>query len=241
MRDAVVSLTVLSVLLASTATCAAREIPTGFLTKTVKASGIEVKYVVHVPPSYQPHTPMPTIIFLNGSGECGTDGLLQIACGLGPAVMRHVDKWPFIVIFPQKQVEPDKWAEEDPMVMAILQKTQREYNVEQTRLYLTGLSQGGFGTWAIAALHPDLFAAIAPICGGGTEEAGQGAVADIPRRSRRVCECILCERYGEMAKSGGSRLYADGLSGHGAQRVGQGVSGRRAKRLVPEVPKIECS
>ncbi len=51
--------------------------------------------------------------------------------------------------------------------MAMLDATKRDYNVDTTRLYLTGLSQGGYGTWAIGARHPDLFAAIAPICGGG--------------------------------------------------------------------------
>ena len=52
----------------------------------------------------------------------------------------------------------------------MIAQTRKEYNVDSTRFYLTGLSQGGHGTWAIAANHPDLFAAIAPVCGWGDEE-----------------------------------------------------------------------
>ncbi|MEN6520773.1 MAG: prolyl oligopeptidase family serine peptidase [Armatimonadota bacterium] len=145
------------------------EITKGFLMKTVKVSGKSIKYVAYVPPTYDPKKPAPTIVFLNGAGECGTDGLRQIVVGLGSAVMTDVEKWPFIILFPQKQTVKSNWEDEDAMVMAILAKTKKELNVDSSRLYLTGLSQGGHGTWAIAAKHPDIFAAIAPICGWGDE------------------------------------------------------------------------
>jgi predicted peptidase len=59
------------------------------------------------------------------------------------------------------------------MVMAVLDKTRKEYKLDDSRLYLTGLSQGGHGTWAIGARHPDLFAAIAPICGYGDKSLAE--------------------------------------------------------------------
>lgn len=142
----------------------------GFLMKSVSVGGKEMKYVVYVPLVYDPAKPMPAIIFLNGMGECGNDGLKQVAIGLGSAIMLNVEKWPFIVVFPQKQDTHANWEDEDPMVMATLDKTKQELNIDDSRLYLTGLSQGGHGTWAIAARHPDLFAAIAPVCGWGDEE-----------------------------------------------------------------------
>lgn len=148
----------------------------GFLTKSIRTGEKDIKYVVYVPSTYDPKTPTPTIIFLNGYGECGTDGLKQIGTGLGPAVMKDVKAWPFIIIFPQKQDHHHLWIEEDEMVMGILQTTQREYNIDKSRLYLTGLSQGGYGTWAIGAKHPELFAAIAPICGGGDESMAKKLV-----------------------------------------------------------------
>ncbi len=141
----------------------------GFLAKTVAVDGKDTKYVVYIPANYDPRSPMPTIIFLNGRGECGTDGWKQVAVGLGRSILLDVNRWPFIVIFPQKQIATDNWEDEDAMVMAALEQTRREYNVDPSRIYLTGLSQGGHGTWAVAARHPDLFAAIAPICGWGDQ------------------------------------------------------------------------
>lgn len=158
---------------------AVQEIAKGFVTKALELDGKEIEYVVYIPAEYDPKKPMPAIIFLNGMGECGTDGLRQIAVGLGPAVMLNAQKWPFIVLFPQKQVTEAEWEDEDAMVMAVLEKSKREYSIDQSRLYLTGLSQGGHGTWAIAAEHPDLFAAIAPICGWGSEDMAK-KLAKVP-------------------------------------------------------------
>lgn len=171
---------VTSVLACATAGVTA-EIPKGFISKIISIDGKEMKYVVYVPSTCKPNTPMPTIVFLNGAGECGTDGLKQIAVGLAPAVMFNVDKWPFIIVFPQKQDVNHGWEDEDAMVMAILEKTEKEYKVDKSRLYLTGLSQGGHGTWTIAAKHPNLFAAIAPVCGWADEETAKKLVK-IPSR-----------------------------------------------------------
>ena len=141
----------------------------GFLMRTVTVGGKDMKYVAYVPSSYDPAKPMPTIIFLNGAGECGTDGLKEVF-HFGTAVMLNSEKWPFLILFPQKQDVKTLWEDEEPMVMAILTQSRKEFNIDSTRLYLTGLSQGGHGTWAIAAKHPDLFAAIAPVCGWGDED-----------------------------------------------------------------------
>lgn len=151
----------------------------GFLMKTVTVGGKDMKYVVYVPLAYDPAKPMPAIIFLNGAGECGTDGLKQALIGLGSAVMVDSTQWPFIVIFPQKQDVKTNWEDEEPMVIAILKQSKKEFNIDDSRLYLTGLSQGGRGTWTIAAKHPDLFAAIAPVCGWADEDIAK-KVAKLP-------------------------------------------------------------
>ena len=151
----------------------------GFVAKTIEMGGKQIKYVVYVPESYDPKKPMPTIIFLNGYGECGTDGWRQVY-HMGGAIMLSAADWPFLILFPQKQYnrptagdEPDPWADQDEMVMGILKKSEGEYNVDKTRLYLTGLSQGGHGTWVIGAKHADLFAAIAPVCGWADEDTAK--------------------------------------------------------------------
>jgi predicted peptidase len=142
----------------------------GFQMKTIPVDDKEIKYVVYIPPVYDAKKAIPAIVFLNGMGECGSDGLKQVGQGIGTAVLFGVEKWPFIIIFPQKQDTYANWEDEDDMVMAILEKTRKEYDIDNSRIYLTGISQGGHGTWTIGAKHADLFAAIAPICGWGDEE-----------------------------------------------------------------------
>lgn len=179
-----VLLTLALIVLASTAICAAPakqtkdDVQRGFVAKTISVGGKDVKYVVYVPNSYDPAKPMPTIVFLNGAGECGTDGWRQVY-HFGSAIMLNADKWPFLVLFPQKQDVNHAWEDEEPMVMAILKRSGGEYNIDASRLYLTGLSQGGHGTWTIAAKHPDLFAAIAPVCGWADEDTAK-KVAKLP-------------------------------------------------------------
>lgn len=170
------------VLIASTALSAAPAFKApaerGFLSRTVTVGGKDMKYVVYVPLSYDPAKPMPSIIFLNGAGECGTDGWREVY-HFGSAIMLAAEKWPFIIMFPQKQDVKTAWEDEESMVMWVLSKTKAEFNIDEKRLYLTGLSQGGHGTWTIAAKHPDMFAAIAPICGWADEDTAK-KVAKLP-------------------------------------------------------------
>jgi predicted peptidase len=168
------------VLIAATALSASSKPDTqrGFIMKTVTVGGKDMKYVVYVPLAYDPAKPMPAIMFLNGAGECGTDGLKQ-CFHFGDAVMLNSTQWPFIIIFPQKQDVKTLWEDEAPMAMAVLKQARKDYNIDDSRLCLTGISQGGHGTWAIAARHPDLFAAISPVCGWGDEEIAK-KVAKLP-------------------------------------------------------------
>ena len=65
------------------------------------------------------------------------------------------------------------------MVIAVLDSAKQEYNIDESRVYLTGISQGGHGTWAIGARHTNIFAAIAPVCGWGDEEMAR-ELAEMP-------------------------------------------------------------
>lgn len=148
----------------------------GYLFKSVRIAGEEFKYCVYVPPCYDPAKPTPTIIYMHGAGEVGTDGVRPTKLGIGVAAVLAPDKWPFIIIFPQKHSLKTTWLDDQVIVMATLGKTRRELNVDRARIYLTGASKGGNGTWAIAAEHPGLFAAIAPVCGGGTRKIAKELV-----------------------------------------------------------------
>jgi predicted peptidase len=155
-------------LLAVTAVRSA-EVKSGFHDRVHKdTDGKEAKYVIFVPHGYAAGTAVPTILFLHGAGETGTDGKKQGQVGLGKYVRAHEQTFPFLVIFPQSQKRT--WgadSEDGQRALAILAEIQKEFTTDPKRLYLTGLSMGGYGTWSMAAKYPDRWAAIVPICGGG--------------------------------------------------------------------------
>lgn len=137
----------------------------GVLYRTVAAERRDNKYAVYIPRDLDLSKPAPAILFLNGYGECGTDGSKQLAVGLLPAVFLSPEKWPFVIVFPQKPVHNDSWEQHEELALACLSAASKEFSLDPTRIYLTGLSQGGAGTWSIGSRHPELFAAIAPLCG----------------------------------------------------------------------------
>lgn len=139
----------------------------GFLFQEWKQGDTTYKYAVYVPRNYTPDKAWPLIMFLHGAGESGTDGAKQIVQGIGSAMLWNIEAWPFIVLFPQKPDVPSQWEQHDAFVMGILDKARKDYKVDGSRLYLTGLSQGGHGTWVLGSRHADVWAAMAPICGYG--------------------------------------------------------------------------
>ncbi|WP_040889577.1 carboxylesterase family protein [Zavarzinella formosa] len=153
---------------------------TGFIDKVHKDSdGKEAKYVVYVPKDYDGKKEYPVILFLHGSGETGTDGKKQVATGLGGAIKKMPD-FGFITIFPQSQLRSWQAGKPDAdRALAILEAEMKTYKTDPKRVYLTGLSMGGYGTWSLAAKYPDKWAAIVPVCGGGNP-ADASKIKDIP-------------------------------------------------------------
>jgi predicted peptidase len=142
----------------------------GVLFREITINGQIRKYAIIVPRAYDGATAIPAILFLHGAGEVGSDGSRQLLIGLAPAMLADPERWPAIAIFPQLPDGGDNklhWRDEEQAVMAMLDATRREWNIDPARIYLTGLSRGGAGTWFIASRHPDLFAAAMPVCGYG--------------------------------------------------------------------------
>ncbi len=149
---------------------------TGFLDKTFKnPDGSSSPYVVFVPKDYDGTKLYPVILFLHGSGETKGDKSkkMPVEVGIGPAIKAREKSFPFITIIPQS--EKRTWSadsDDGRRAMAILDEVMREYKTDPRRVYLTGLSMGGSGTWSLSAAYPDKWAAIVPICGRGhTEDA----------------------------------------------------------------------
>ena len=158
-----------------------RRYETGFLDRVVTVGGTEYRYQVYVPRQYEPGHRWPVVLFLHGAGERGADGLLQTDVGLGSALRRHPDRFPCVVVFPQCRAGRVWTGEMEEQALAALDATLEEFHGDASRVYLTGISMGGYGTWAIAGRNPGRFAALVVVCGGvrppRQEELPPGTVA----------------------------------------------------------------
>ncbi|MBE7044230.1 MAG: phospholipase [Ruminococcaceae bacterium] len=123
-------------------------------------------YVKYLPKDYDASKQYPLVLFLHGAGERGDD--LDIVSKHG--FMKHVresnKEYPFILIAPQC---PDGkyWGCYTESLLAFLDDICNTLPIDQSRIYLTGLSMGGTGTFMLAMAAPERFAAIAPVCGSG--------------------------------------------------------------------------
>lgn len=144
---------------------AAQAVETGFLNRSLTLGSDVYRYQVYVPADYSRERAWPVVLFMHGSGEEGLDGLLQTEVGLGSAIRRFAGRFPAIVIFPQTRPGAAWAGTQADMALAALDRTQREFSTDVSRVYLTGLSRGGAGTWYIAYRHPERFAALLVVCG----------------------------------------------------------------------------
>jgi predicted peptidase len=138
---------------------------TGFLDRSGTLGGVPYHFQVYVPANYSTAQQWPVILFLHGAGERGADKLLQTSNALGAAIRRTPSAYPAIVIFPQVPLDSSWMGMPSQVAMGALDQTLAEFRIDPDRIYLTGLSMGGNGTWYLAYRYPDRFAAIAPICG----------------------------------------------------------------------------
>lgn len=108
----------------------------------------------------------PVVLFLHGSGERGSDNRAPLSQGLPPWMMEHGADFPAVVVIPQAPLGTFWYGTPEKMALAALQDSVGAFHGDRHRLYLTGLSMGGYGVWQIAADHPGMFAAAAVVCGG---------------------------------------------------------------------------
>jgi predicted peptidase len=135
--------------------------------ETIIQKHVELRYFEYLPVAYDddPTRQWPLVVFLHGMGERGSDLELVNKYGLG-GLAAAGREFPFVLIAPQCPLGTF-WDLMDDELEALLHHVIDTYRVDVSRLYLTGISMGGFGTWGFATRHPRAFAAIAPICGGG--------------------------------------------------------------------------
>ena len=152
----------------------------------VSTDGDTLRYRIMVPDSFEPGKNYPLVLFLHGAGERGSDNQSQLVWGAHAfAEESFRNEHPAIVIAPQAPAE-SFWSDltwlrgenapwsgpSRPLALAhqVVQQYAGSYPIDPDRIYATGLSMGGFGTWDLITQHPDYYAAAMPICGGGNPE-----------------------------------------------------------------------
>ena len=139
---------------------------------------VRLGYLLYLPPGYEESDgPWPLLMFLHGMGERGDD-LEQVKLHGPPELIAAGRDFPFIVVSPQCP-DTSYWPVEVEALSALLDDICARLNVDERRIYLTGLSMGGFGTWAWAVREPGRFAALAPVCGRGDPKKAH-MIKDVP-------------------------------------------------------------
>lgn len=128
---------------------------------------VKLNYLLFVPASYgqEPDKRWPLLVFLHGSREVGHD-LNRLRRAIVPQIVEGNPDFPFIVVSPQSPSMQHGWYPSLKPIEALLDELQASLAIDPDRIYLTGLSMGGYGAWALAMDDPDRFAAIAPVVGG---------------------------------------------------------------------------
>jgi predicted peptidase len=139
--------------------------PTAEVFERPATGTLRLPYLLSLPDGYDadPEKRWPLVVFLHGAGERG-DELANVAKHGPPKHAAAGEKFPFILVSPQ--CPADEWWTEQP-VLELIDSLEEKYRVDPSRIHLTGLSMGGYGTWHFATLAPGRFASVAPICGGG--------------------------------------------------------------------------
>ena len=165
------SLLALALGVVSSTLCAAGSEPSAAQVQTVhefkfsKLQTATLKFLLFTPKGYDSGSSKrwPLMLFLHGAGERGNDIWKVTKHGPPKNVAENPD-FPFVVVSPQCP-DGEIWSSES--LLGLLDKVIQELKVDPERVYLTGLSMGGYGTWDLGLRHPERFAAIVPICGGG--------------------------------------------------------------------------
>lgn len=130
----------------------------------IKATCEEIlPYLLYQPEGDAPAAGWPVVFFLHGAGERGAD-LTRVTTHGPPRLVKEGAQFPFILVSPQC-AEGRHWSTHTLIVL--INRIVETLAIDPCRVYLTGVSMGGFGTWDLACEYPERFAAIAPICGGG--------------------------------------------------------------------------
>jgi len=157
--------------------------------------GETLPYRLLKPKVYDAEQAYPLVVFLHGMGERGSDNVSQLVNGVSEffASDAAMVRFPAVVIAPQcpdgedmNEASWSNWRDETRgitkptrLALEIVEAMREQFTIDSDRMYIGGLSMGGFGTWDVIQEYPDLFAAAFPICGGGDPEKAE-RIASLP-------------------------------------------------------------
>ena len=139
-----------------------------------------VKYLLSCPDGSDTHKKYPLVIFLHGAGTRSDELSKLVSNGNFKALNRHRNEKDYVLLAPLCSVT--NWNEVMPTLIALVDDIRHRDYIDITRVYLTGNSMGGYGTWELASLRPDWFASAMPVCGGGMGWMA-GTLVDVPIRT----------------------------------------------------------
>ena len=215
--------------LALTVPCDARDVWESRVFTTLDTYALP--YRLLKPRHYKPARPWPLVLFLHGAGERGNDNQKQLSPGLRNLFISKEaqGQWPCFVVAPQcpdgqrwvnvdfgatSHVIPDEPSASMTSVLALLTALQAEFSIDRSRLYVMGLSMGGYGTWDILARRPQLFAAGLPICGGADLNTAP-TIASVPLWIFHGSEDTVVpvsrsrDMVSALGRAGGSPVYTE--------------------------------
>jgi predicted peptidase len=125
---------------------------------------MEMQYLLYLPGAYENESDaeFPLLLFLHGGGESGDD-IERVKTHGPPSMIEKGKDYPFLVLTPQNPHPRKFWNE--TALMALLDKIQKDYRVDPSRVWVAGMSRGGYGAWRLAIQYPERFAALVAICG----------------------------------------------------------------------------
>ena len=194
-----ICLTVVSISLISQASALSGVSDSMIESFTAESHAIEgvgkLPYRIYTPRPIEDETVYPLIVFMHGAGERGSDNTTQLKHGVG-SIIRFIERFnkPAYVIAPQvadghqwvdtpwsddAHVLPKSPSSSMSLLLSLIDSVNQTLSIDRRRIYITGISMGGFGTWDLLMRRPDEFAAAIPICGGGDETSAH-LIRDIP-------------------------------------------------------------
>jgi predicted peptidase len=150
----------------TTTTTPGQNFASGYYLRNVTFDGKQYPFQVWVPAGYTPTKKWPAIVFLHGGNDVGSDGYRQLDVGLGPYIAKHKTDFPAIAVFPQMSAEGNgvgRAAYISTVIMSLDSTIKEFQGIDQSRVYMTGLSWGGIQGFEIAFRNPTRFAAFVPI------------------------------------------------------------------------------